>query len=130
MLAEREFEGPSFDAVIQLGRGAVQVDVLNGGRRNASFAHGKSDGSRRLLAAFLQANAVEGFASRAITAHFGINLGAPGTRVLVLLEHEHPGAFPDYKAITVGRKRTRSALRSFIPRRRENLHQDETFNNA
>src|SRR5437879_1831397 len=130
MLAEGEFEGTSLDAVIQLGRGAVQVDVLNGGGCDASFAHGKSDGPRRLLAAFLQADAVEGFASRAITTDFGINLRASRTRMVVLFEHEHPGAFADYKAITVGRKRTRSPFRSFIPRRRENLHQDETFNNA
>src|SRR5437879_2748610 len=52
VLAEREFERTSLNAVIQLGGSAVQVDVVNVGGRDASFTHGKSDGARGLLTAF------------------------------------------------------------------------------
>src|SRR5260370_32855191 len=55
-------------------------------------------------------------ASRAIAGDLGVNSRASTLGVIVILEHEHPGAFGQHKAVAVGRKWTRSPLRLVIPR--------------
>ena len=62
MPVEGQFHGARLDAVVQLRRGAVIVDVLDVRGRDAGFVHRHAHGARRLLAALLQPHPVVGFA--------------------------------------------------------------------
>ena len=107
--------GPCFDAVVQHGRGAVQVDVIHLGGADSCFGHRQGHRARGLFAVFAKPHAVKRFTGRAIAADFAINMRPTGPRVFEAFEHEHPGTFAQDKAVSIGGKGARAALRRMIP---------------
>ena len=106
----------------------VYVIYVTGGDACIRHAHGY--GARRLLAAFLQANAVEGLTSRAVTGDFGQGSSPSGARMLIVFEEEHPAPLGRNEAIAICRKRARGPLRRMVPRGRHDAHQGEAFHDA
>ena len=90
MVAQCQLERACFDAVIQVGRCAVQVHVLHVFRSDAGFFHSQANSAGGLFAAFLQTHAMEGLTRRAIAGDLGIDVSAAGACMLVFFQHKHP----------------------------------------
>src|SRR5271157_1932065 len=106
LLAQGQLQRARLNAVVQLRRGAVQVDVADVCRCDACIFHGHLNGAGRLLAALLQANAMKGFASGTISRYLGEDPRSSRAGMLVLLEEEHPRTFGHNEAVAIGRERS------------------------
>src|SRR3954462_4745651 len=94
----------------------MKRDVLNIFRSNARFIERESDRARWFIGRVAHANAMKRLAGRAVAGDFGVNLGSACFGVFVLFEDKHPRAFGKNKAIAIGGKWSRGALRLIIPR--------------
>src|SRR5271157_5323978 len=101
LLAQGQLQRARLDAVVQLRRGAVQVDVADVCRCDACIFHGHLNGAGRLLSALLQANAMKGLAGRAISRYLGEDPRSSRAGMLVLLEEEHPRTFGHNEAVAM-----------------------------
>ena len=66
-IAQRQLDGASFDAVIEFGRGAVQIDVVDLLGRSACVFERQRDCARRFFAIFAEAHAMQRFAGRTVS---------------------------------------------------------------
>src|SRR5437763_17210847 len=57
-----------------------------------------------------------GLAGGSVSGYLRVNPRSARLRMFVFFEHKHPGTFSEDKAVAIGRKRTRRALRLIIPR--------------
>ena len=74
------------------------VDILCA---DSGFFHRQTNRPRWFLATFLQADAMESLASRAVAGYLGQNFRAARAGMFVFFEHEHPGSLGHHKAIAV-----------------------------
>src|SRR5689334_13172695 len=123
MTVECKFDGARLDAVVQLRRRTVIVDVLHLGSGNRGLLQRQPDGARRLLATLLQADAMIRLARGAVACHLPVDMRSARTRLLHLLQYEEPRALGDHKAVAIARERPRGALRLMIPTRAHDAHE-------
>jgi hypothetical protein len=86
-----EFERVGFDAIVEQGRRAVQVHVVDVFRFATSICERQAHRTRRLVAVFSQTHAMIGIARGAITRDLRIDRGTAIERVLQLLKNVNPG---------------------------------------
>ena len=113
-LAERDFHGARLDAVVQIGRSAVVVDVADVTGINTGVFDRQLHRPRRLFARFVHAHAMMRVARRAVAPDFGVDLRAARTGGLLALHHEHPRTLGQDEAVAIFGERTRGALRLVI----------------
>src|SRR5262249_1100507 len=123
MTIESELHSARFDAVVQLRRRAVIVDVLHVALADAGLFHRHTDGARGLFAAFFETHAMVSLARRSVARNFAVDVRASCARLLHLFEYEEPCALGDDEAVAIARKRARRALWLVIPTRRHEAHQ-------
>src|ERR1700745_1251664 len=87
-ISQRQLQRPRLDAIIELRRSAVKIDIIDLLSRNTSFFHRKLNRSRRLLATFCQPYAMKGLTRGTVSRDLGIDTRSPSSRMLVLLKHE------------------------------------------
>src|SRR5579864_8876587 len=92
--------------------------------------HSQLDRTSRLLAAFHQANAVIGLASRSVTDDLSQDICAAGFGMFVFFENKHPTSLAQHKTVAIGRKGTRALFRRIVPLLGKDLHQDEAAHGA
>src|SRR5665213_2271794 len=119
MAIEGEARGARFDAVIQIGRRAVIVDVADLFGPDACFLHGQRHRVSRLFAALFETHAMIGLAGGGITDDFTVDLRAALEGVFAFFENEEPRAFAEHESAAVARERPRAALGFAIPLRGE-----------
>ena len=100
-LSKGKLHRASFDPIVQVGRGAVIVQVPHVARADIGILHGKLHRPRRLLARFLHADAVMRVARRAIARDFGVNARAARLGGLFALHDEHPSAFSEDETVAI-----------------------------
>ena len=98
--AEDEADGGGFGAVVDLGRGAVGVDVADLLRGEAGIAQGHAHGAGGALGGGL--GDVAGIGGHAEADDLRDGPGAAGERGLQRLQHQHGGAFAQHQAAAVG----------------------------
>src|SRR5215472_8821620 len=115
MVAKGQLQRAGLNPVVELGRGPMQVYVMDILCRDSGLLHRQLYGARGLLAAFLQADAVECLAGRAVTGDLGIDPGPTAARPLVIFHHKQPRAFSHHKSVSVFVEWPRAPLRLMIP---------------
>src|SRR5580704_3889156 len=128
--SQSEFHSTGLDAIVHLCGGAVKVDVLNVLGSDAGFFESQSDGAGGFFRRVAHADPMERLAGRSIPGDFGVDAGAPGASMDVVLQNKHPGAFGDHEAISVSGKWARGALRSTVPRLGECAQQSVALDDA
>src|SRR5580658_3937742 len=73
---------------------------------------------------------MKSLASRSVSGDFRIDAGASRASVHIVLDNEHPRALGDHKAVAVGGKRARGALRRLVPRLRQRPQKGVAFDDA
>ncbi len=112
--AEGELHGPRLDAIVQLRRRAVVVQVPDLADVDVRLLHRQRHGPSRLFTRFIHAHAMVGVTRRAIAGHLGVNVCTARARRLLPFHHEHPRALGEHETVPVLRERPRGALRQVV----------------
>ena len=115
VVAEGELDRVGLVHVAQRRRGAVRVEVLDLVGVDAGVA--QRGHHRALRAVDVRRGHVVGVGAHAEADQLGIDLRAAPLRVLVLLEHQHAGAFAEHEAVAVLVPGTRGGRRIVVARR-------------
>ena len=124
VLAEDPVDRLALAGVVVLRRGAVRVDVVDVGRRDAGVGDRLLHAARRALAARRRRRDVEGVGAGAVADHLAEDAGAAGLGVLERLQHQDAGALRHHEAVAVAVERAARPLGLVVPRR-ERTHRDE-----
>src|SRR5262249_31702911 len=124
-----QLDGPRFDAVVQLSRSAMIVDVIDRRWRQLRLFQSQANSASRLFSALFQPHTMIGFACRGVAENFTVNLGAAGFRSLHLFQDEEPGTLRQNETIPISRKRPRRPLGGMIPAGAHDTHELEPAHN-
>ena len=100
-IAEQPLDRAEFDLVAERRRGAVRVDVVDIGRRDAGALHRGAHAAEGAIAVRRRRGDVIGVAGQAVADHFGVDLRAALLGVLVFLEHHDAGALAHHEAVAI-----------------------------
>ena len=98
MGAEHGFHRGGLPGVIEMGGGAVGVDVAHLLRRNAAVGQRHGHGLGTAAAVRKRGGDVVSVAGRAVTDHLGVDLGSPSLGVFQLLQKQHARTLAHNKA--------------------------------
>src|ERR1051325_5655876 len=101
---KRGFQSTGLDAIVEDGRGAVQVNVVNVLWLAASILERQTHRARRFIAVFSQTNAMICIASSAVAGYLRVNLRAAIGRVFEVLEDVNPRAFAKHDSGSIARE--------------------------
>ena len=124
VFAERDFQRAGFRDVVQVGAGAVRVDVNAFARLPSGFAERFDDRSSGAVGVRARRGHVVGVARRTVTDDFAVNLGAAILSAFVFFQNENPGAFGDNETGAARVERQGRGVRVFGGR--ERFHRVET----
>src|SRR5215207_2954916 len=86
MTVERELGSAGLDAIVELGRGPMVVDVLHCLGSDACFIDSHTDRAGRLFAALFEADAMVCLASGSVSHNLAVDMRASSESVLQLFE--------------------------------------------
>ena len=99
--AEALFQSRGLHLVVELGAGAVEIDVADFILGQSRLAQGELDGADGFLDFRGDLDAVIGIAAGAVAEDLGEDWGAALHGVLVIFQDEHPCPFTKHEAIAV-----------------------------
>src|SRR5262249_31319173 len=100
-ITESHLNSTRLDAVIQLGRSAVQIDVINLIGTEAGILHRQCHRARRLDSGFVESYAMVRIAGRAISGNLSVNPRAAVERLLQFFEQKQVCAFCQDESIAI-----------------------------
>jgi hypothetical protein len=122
MFSEAQPHGARLDAIVQLSRGSMQVDVVDGVAPDARPFDGKLHRPRRLFAALFQADAVVSLAGGSIAGDFAVDGRSARSGGFEAFEHKEPRALAEHEPAAVAGKGPGGSLRFLVPSRGQNAH--------
>lgn len=111
VLAERTLYARRLGRIVELGRGAVSVDVKALGRLNVALDHRQRYRTGNAGSLGIGARDVIGIIGVAVAHDLGINVRTARLRMLHALENQHAGALAHHKAVAVCIERAASRQR-------------------
>src|SRR5918911_1471784 len=121
-ITEGHTHGCRFGLVVDAGRRAVQVQVINLVHRQPRAFDGHAHRAGGVVAGRRDLHAVVSVAGRSVADQLGVNLRAAPAGVFQLFEQDDPRAFTEHEAIAVGVERPRGARGLFVAVRRHRAH--------
>src|SRR5262249_12318415 len=103
-----------FDFVIDLGAGAVSVDIANVGWVKSAVLDCCFNAGNGATAVRVAVGDAEGVGGGTVTGDLGINVCAAVAGVLQLFEHEHAGTFTEHEAVALQVKGPRSLFGGIV----------------
>ncbi len=100
-VADEPLHGAEFDLVAERRRGAVRVDVVDLGWRDAGALDRRGHAAERAVAIWRRRRDMIGVARKPVADQLGVDFGAARLGVLVFLEHDHAGALGQHEAVAV-----------------------------
>ncbi len=110
MVAEHALDRRRLDLVVEVGAGAVRVDVADLLGRDAAVPQRHAHRARRTVGVLVRRGDVVGIVGRAVAEHLAQDRRAAALGVFVLLEHQGGSAFAHHEAVAVAVERPRGAL--------------------
>ena len=113
-LTEDRPDGQRLHTVVDLGRGAVCVDVIDLGRDDPGIVEGIFHAGNRPASLLVTVGQTEGVGTAAVADDLGVYSCVPGPGVLELLENEHPGTLPEDETVPALVEGTTGTLRVVV----------------
>src|SRR5215472_5444090 len=110
-IADEPFHSFEFDLVAKRRRGAVRINVVDIGGRDAGAPNCGAHAAKRAIAVLRRRGNVVGIPGEAITDKLAVDASAAPLRVLIFLQHDGARALAHDEAVTIAIVGARCALR-------------------
>ena len=128
--AEDATDALGLDAIVQLRRGTVVVDVADLFRTPVGATQRGLDAADDLHAIGIHLHAMIGVAGRCVAFDAGVDGGTAGARALLPLEHQHPRAFAEHEPVAPTIEGPRRRGGTIVVARRDGAHAREAEDHA